>query len=426
MQDLKTLSIGGTNNVAREDIVVGLDIGTSKIAAIIGNTWQGDTEKIEIIGVGHAPSNGLRKGIVVDVDLTTAAIRQSIADAELMAGIEIGSVFAGIAGGHITGQTSQATIAVAGAGHEITQVDVDRAISVAEAVSIPAEREVLHVIPQGFIVDNQDGIKDPVGMSGIRLDAYVHIVTGAVASALNLVKSINNAGITVENIVLEPIASADAVLSNEEREIGVVLADMGGGTTDIVVYKDGALHHTSVLALGGDHVTNDIATVLRMTPQEAERLKLHRGCACVDLVDQRDTIPISRVGGARRPSFLQVRDFAEIIQYRMEEILSLIHQEIIKSHVPVPAGVVLTGGTALFDGLLELAERTIPYPIRIGYPRPLKGLTDRVNSPIYATGVGLVIYGAMKRYSEPHRTFIKGNLFDQILKRMKDWFRDYF
>ena len=412
--------------MAREDIVVGLDIGTSKIAAIIGNTWQGDPEKIEIIGVGHARSEGLRKGVVVDIDLTTAAIRQAVADAELMAGEEIGSVHVGIAGGHITGQTQHGMVAVAGEGHEITQADVDRAISAAQAISIPVEREVLHVIPQGFVVDNQDGIKEPVGMSGIRLEAYVHIVTGAVASAQNLVRSVYNAGISVEDIVLEPIASAEAVLSREEKNRGIVLADMGGGTTDIVVYKDGALHHTAVLSLGGNHVTSDIAELLKITQQEAERLKLHRGCAFAELVDSDDAIPISTVGGIRKPRFIYKQDLTEIIQCRMEEMLDLIGQEIAKSHIHVPAGVVLTGGTALLDGLLELAERTFPYPVRVGYPRPLKGLTDRVHSPIYATGVGLVIYGAVQHHTDPKRTFIKGNLFEQILKRMKDWFQDYF
>jgi cell division protein FtsA len=412
--------------MAREDIVVGLDIGTSKIAAIIGNMWQGDPGKIEIIGVGNAPSEGLRKGVVVDIELTTAAIRQAVADAELMAGVEIGSVYAGIAGGHITGQTSNGLVAISGEGHEITQSDVDRAISAAQAISIPVEREVLHVIPQGFVVDNHERVKDPVGLSGVRLEAYVHIITGAVASAQNLVKSVYNAGISVEDIVLEPIASAEAVLTNEERQGGVVLADMGGGTTDIVIYKEGTLHHTAVLSLGGNHVTNDIAQLLKMTPQDAETLKLHRGCALVDIVDHADAIPFSAFGGTRRPRFIPRRDLAAIIQCRMEEMLNLVAQEIAKSRQNVPAGVVLTGGAALLDGLLELAERSFPYPVRIGYPTPLKGLTDKVNSPIYATGVGLVLYGAMQRHSELKRTFIKGNLFEQILKRMKDWFRDYF
>ena len=413
--------------MAREDIVVGLDIGTSKIAVIIGNMWQGAPDKIEIIGVGKAPSEGLRKGVVVDIDLTTAAIREAVEKAELMAGVEIGSVYAGIAGGHITGQTSNGLVAVSGDGHEITQADVERAINAAQAISIPVEREVLHVIPQGFVVDNQDGIKDPVGMHGVRLEAYVHIVTGAVASAQNLVKSIYNAGLSVENIVLEPIASAEAVLTNDEKAQGVVLADMGGGTSDIVVYKDGAVHHTAVLSLGGDHITNDIAFLLKMTRHEAERLKRNRGCAWVELVDENEAIPIPTVGGVRRPRFITQRDLAEIVQARMEETLSLISQEIYNSQIPVPAGVVFTGGTSLLDGLLEFAEQTFPWPVRVGYPNPLKGLNEKVHSPIFATGVGLVLYGAMERHSEPRRTFIKGtNLFEQILKRMKEWFQDYF
>jgi cell division protein FtsA len=411
----------------KEDIVVGLDIGTSKIAVIIGNTWQNDPEKIEIIGVGTAPSDGLRKGVVVDIDLTTAAIRQAVEAAELMAGVEIGSAYVGIAGGHISGQTSPGVVAVAGEGHEITQADVDRAIRAAQAVSIPVEREVLHIIPQGYAVDNQDGIKDPIGMSGVRLEVYVHIVTGAVAAAQNLLNSVFKAGLSVENIVLEPIASAESVLTHDEREVGVVLADMGGGTTDIVIYKEDALHHTAVLSIGGDHVTNDIAQVLRITPQEADRLKIHKGCASMDLVDLNDTIQISTVGGARRPRFHQRRDLVEIIQCRMEEVLTLIGNEISRSNLVTPGGVVLTGGTSLLDGLIELSEKSFPFPVRVGYPTPLKGLTDRVHSPIYATGVGLVLYGAMLRHKKPQRTFIKGNnLFEQVLKRMKDWFRDYF
>ena len=412
--------------MAADEIIVGLDIGTSKIAAIIGNTWQGDPEKIEIIGVGTAPSEGLRKGVVVDIDLTTTAIRQAVETAELMAGVQIGSVYAGIAGGHITGQTSHGLVAVSGEGHEITQSDVERAINAAQAMKIPVEREILHVIPQGFIVDDQGGIKDPVGMSGVRLEAYVHIITGAVASAQNLVKSIYNAGISVEDIILEPIASAEAVLTTEEKAVGVALADLGGGTIDIVVYKNGALHHSAVLSLGGHHITNDIAQLLKMTPQDANKLKLRYGCASVDFVDQNDAIPISTVGGANKSRFITRRDLAEIIQCRIDEFLNLIGQEIYNCNLNIPAGVVLTGGTALLDGLLESAEQTFPCPVRIGYPCPLKGLTEKIHSPIYATGVGLVLAGAMEHYRAPKRTFIKGtNLFDQIFKRMKHWFQDW-
>ena len=412
--------------MAAEDIIVGLDIGTSKIAAIIGNAWQGDPEKIEIIGVGTAPSEGLRKGVVIDIDLTTTAIRQAIETAELMAGVQIGSVYAGIAGGHITGQTSHGLVAVSGEGHEITQSDVERAINAAQVMKIPVEREILHVIPQGFIVDDQKGIKDPVGMSGVRLVAYVHIITGAIASAQNLIKSIYNAGISVEDIILEPIASSEAVLKTDEKAVGIALADMGGGTTDVVVYKDGTLRHSAVLSLGGYHITNDIAQLLQMTPQDADKIKLRYGCAAVDLVDQNDAIQISTARGMHKQRFITRRDLAEIIQCRMDEFLHLIGREIGNCKLSIPAGVVLTGGTALLDGLLESASQTFPCPVRVGYPYPLKGLTEKIHSPIYATGVGLVLGGAINRYRAPRRTFIKGtNLFDQIFKRMKHWFQDW-
>ena len=415
--------------MASGDIVVGLDIGTSKIATIIGNTWQSDPEKIEIVGVGTAPSEGLRKGVVVDIEKTTASIRESVKVAEMMAGVQVGSVYAGIAGGHILGQTSHGVVAVSGEGHQIIQADVDRAINTAKATATPVDREVLHVISQDFVVDDQDGIKHPVGMSGIRLEAYVHIITGAVASVQNLLKSINNAGLSVEDIVLEPIASADSILTSDERAVGVTLADMGGGTTDIVIYKDDALRHTKVIAVGGDHVTNDIAQLLKMTPYDAEILKHRRGCALVELIEAHEKIQPPTVGGFQRPRLIPRQHLAEIIQCRMEETIDLIHNEIASYGTSTPAGLVLTGGTSLVSGLLELVQDRLPYPVRIGYPRPLKGLSDRVNSPIYATGVGLVMYGSVVRQStESGRQFMKpgDNLFGQITQRMKEWFSEYF
>ena len=425
--------------MASDDIVVGLDIGTSKIATIIGNTWQSDPEKIEIVGVGKSPSDGLRKGVVVDIEKTTASIRESIKEAETMAGVQVGSVYAGIAGGHIMGHTSEGVVAVAGEGHEITKSDVDRAINTAKATATPVDREVIHVLPQDFSVDEQDGIKHPIGMSGIRLQANVHIITGAVASVQNLLKSVNNAGLSVEDIVLEPIASADSILSVDEKSVGVTLADMGGGTTDIVIYQEDALRHTKVISVGGDHVTNDIAQVLRMTPYDAEILKRRKGCALADLIESHEKIQpptvsgmpatISSSGKMQRPRLIDRQHLAEIVQCRMEETLNIIHNEIASFKVSTPAGLVLTGGTSLIAGLMELAHERLPYPVRIGYPKPLKGLSAHVNSPIFATGVGLVMYGTrMRQSTEGVRQFMKpgDNLFDQILQRMKVWFSEYF
>ncbi|RKY01804.1 cell division protein FtsA [Candidatus Poribacteria bacterium] len=413
--------------MARENIIAGLDIGTSKVAAIIADIGSGDLDEIEVIGVGVAPSEGLRRGVVVDIEKTAASIRKAVEDAELMAGVEISSVYAGIAGGHIMGTNVSGVVAVSGPNHEITQADVDRAINAAQALAIPVEREVIHVIPQGFVVDGQDGIKDPVGMHGVRLEAHVHIITGAVTSAQNLVKSVHMAGLSVEDIVLQPLASSKAVMTDQEKDIGTVLVDMGAGTTDIVIFKNGALMHTKVLSLGGWHVTNDIAMGLRITPQEAERIKKQSGCALVDLVDDTETVAVSLPGG-RRPRLIMRRVLAEIIQPRMMEILDLVAREIEKSKVVIMGGVILTGGCALMEGLPELAEYMFDMPVRIGYPRQLKGLVDKVNSPIYATGVGLIIFGAEERQKgkRPKARFKSSRQFEEILRRMKEWFADYF
>ena len=412
--------------MARENIVVGLDIGTSKIAAIIGDISLGNPEQIEIIGVGVSDSHGLRKGVVVDIEKTASSIREAVEAAELMAGVEIGSVFAGIAGGHIQGMTMSGVVAVSGPDHEITEADVNRAISAAQALAIPVEREVIHAIPQGFVVDKQEGIREPVGMCGVRLEAYVHIVTGAVASAQNLVRSVYMAGLSVQDIVLEPLASSEGVLTPNEREFGAVLVDIGGGTTDVAIYKDSALMHTAVVSYGGSTVTNDVAMVLKMPPPEAETLKCRSGAALVDIVDPHEMISIPSMGEGRRPRVLPRQILARVVEDRMREVLGLVEQEIRKSELIIPGGVVLTGGTSLLEGLPELAQEVFGMPVRIGYPQPLKGLIDKVNNPIYATGVGLLIFGAKSCLQSGGKPgFIKGNVFDEILKRMKAWFRDY-
>ena len=411
--------------MARDNIIVGLDIGTSKIAAIIGDVWKEGTEQTEIIGVGVSEANELHKGVVVNIEQTANSIREAVEKAEHMSGVNIGSAYTGIAGGHISGITTSGVVAVSGKDHEITQADVDRAIEQAQALTIPVEREVLHVIPQEFVVDDQKGIKEPVGMYGVKLIAYVHIVTGAVAAAQNVVKSVYTAGLSVEDIVLQPLASSEAVLTDDERKMGVVLADIGGGTTDIVIYKEGAIRHTRVLALGGWQITNDIAIVLGIPPKEAENLKKQYGCAFVEMVDSNETITLPSIGGmySRSRTILR-KELAEIIEYRIAEILDLVAQEVDNTGLLVPNGVVITGGTSLLEGLPLLAEQIFDRPVRIGYPRPLKGLIDQVDNPIYATGVGLVLFGA-KHYNTPSK-FIKGsNLFNQIFKRMREWFTDY-
>ena len=359
----------------KEDIVVGLDIGTSKIAVIIGNTWQNDPEKIEIIGVGTAPSDGLRKGVVVDIDLTTAAIRQAVEAAELMA----------VCGNRIClcrdrRRPHQRTNFPRGrcSGWRRTR-KLHRRMSTAPLERLkPFPFRLNAKFSTLFLKVTPLTIRRvSKTLSGCRVSAfevYVHIVTGAVAAAQNLLNSVFKAGLSVENIVLEPIASAESVLTHDEREAGVVLADMGSGTTDVVIYKEDALHHTAVLSIGGEHVTNDIAQVLRITPQEADRLKLHKGSASMDLVDLNDTIQISTVGGARRPRFHHRRDLVQIIQCRMEEVLTLIGNEINRSKIRTPAGVVLTGGTSLLDGLVELSEKSFPCPVRVGYPHTAKGI----------------------------------------------------
>ena len=408
----------------RQNIIAGLDIGSSKISVVVGNTLQGDSEKIEIIGVGHAPSEGLRGGVVVDIKQTTEAIRKAISDAELMAGVKIDSVCAGISGEHIVGQMSHGVVSVTNS-PEITQNDVHRAMVAAEAVSIPADRQVLHVIEQNFVVDAQDRIKEPVGMSGARLEAYAYLITGGTTAIENLCNSIKRAGnpeeLGIETLVVAPLAAAQAVVSRDEREVGIALVDIGGGTTEIIVYKEDSIQHTAVLPVGGKHVTNDIAQYLKVTLPEAEELKLNRGCAWTALVnpDTAESIPVT--AGSNRPRFIGRVDLAQNIEYRMLEILEAIADEL--GDIPLPGGLVLTGGTALMDGLPELAEAIIPLRVQVGYPKPLRGLTDRVNHPMYATGIGLVLYGEKQRHQAyEHSLQQRHNAFGRMLQRVKEWF----
>lgn len=404
----------------KTDLIIGLDIGTTKICAVVGETTE---DGVDIVGIGTSPSTGLRKGVVVNIEETVKSVQKTLEEAELMAGCEIRSVYAGIAGSHIKGFNSHGVIAVKG--DEVAQKDVERALEAASAVAIPLDREVIHTLPQEFIVDDQRGIVHPVGMAGVRLEVKVHIVTGAVTSAQNIVRSCHRSGLDVSDIVLEALASSKAVLTEEERELGVALVDLGGGTTDIAIFANDSIKHTGVLALGGQNMTNDIAFGLRTPMLSAERLKVRYGCAMVDLVRTDETIEVPTVGG-REPRRLSRRLLAEICQPRMEEVLELVDQELTRSgckHL-IGAGVVLTGGSALIDGCQELGEQIFNLPTRIGYPRNMGGLKDVVNSPKYATAVGLLCYGAEKEGGERKFRIRDDNVFDRILSRMKKWFVD--
>ncbi len=405
----------------KENLIVGLDIGTTKICAIVGNLTH---EGLDIVGIGTSPSKGLRKGVVINIESTVESIQKALQEAELMAGCEIKSVFAGIAGGHIRGFNSQGVIAVKH--REVTREDINRVIDAAKALAIPMDREVIHVLPQEFIIDDQDGIKEPLGMSGVRLEAKVHIVTGAVASAQNIIKSCNRAGVNVADIVLEQLASSDAVLSADEKELGVAMIDIGGGTTDIAVYLDGAIKHTAVLSLGGNHLTNDIAVGLRTPMAEAEKIKIQHGCCLTSMVGKDQSIEVPSVGG-REPRVLSRQLLAEILEPRVEEIFTLVNREIVRSGYAdfLASGVVITGGSAILAGMPEMAEQVFGLPVRRGVPQDIGGLVDVVNSPVYATGVGLVKYGTRNIKA---RRFMVGqeNVFEKVVRRMREWLGEFF
>jgi cell division protein FtsA len=403
----------------RENIIVGLDVGTTKICAVVGEFSGRD---LNIIGIGTHPSIGLRKGVVVDIESTVESIQKAVEEAELMAGCEISSVYAGIAGGHITGFNSRGIVAIKGP--EITKHDVERVIDAARAVAIPMDREVIHVLPQEYIVDDQDGIHNPIGMSAVRLEAKIHIVTGAVTSAHNIVKCANRAGLDVYDIVLESLASGEAVLIDEERDLGTALLDLGGGTSDLAIFSGKNIKHTFVLALGGNNLTNDIAIGLRTSQTEAEKIKKKYGTCVSRDIGKDETIEVPGMGG-RDSKKLPRQILGEILEPRMEEIFTLIKREIYRSGMEnmISSGVVLTGGTSLLEGSTEIAESIFNLPTRLGKPRGISGLVDVVNNPMYATAVGLVLYGA-KRQPEKKFRIRDANIFNRIVTRMKKWFKD--
>jgi len=402
------------------NIIVGLDIGTTKICAIVGERSE---KGLDVIGFGTYPSKGLKKGMVVNVESTMDSIRHVIEDAEEMAGCEINTVYTGISGSHIKSFNSRGVIALKN--REVKKEDVKRAIQASKEVAIPLDREVLHVLPQEFIVDDQDGIKDPVGLSGTRLEARVHIVTGAVSSAQNIIKCANKTGLNVRDIVLQQLASSESVLNDDEKELGVVLVDLGGGTTDIAIYLGGSIRYTAVIPLGGNHITSDIAVGLRTPLENAEELKKQHGCALVSQIDKNATIEVPSIGGGKpRTVFRQL--LCEVIEPRAEEILSLVHKEVIKSGYKdlLTSGVVLTGGTSILEGINELTEQVFSLPVRIGYPRGVDGLSDIVHSPIYSTGVGLILYGMKHRTGNGVGNGNGKDVWKTLRNKMRTWFKE--
>jgi len=403
-------------------LIVGLDIGTSKVVALVGEvTADGN---IEAIGVGSQPSRGLKKGVVVNIESTVQSIQRAVEEAELMAGCQIHSVYAGIAGSHVRSLNSHGVVAIRD--REVSHGDVEHVIDAARAVAIPADQKILHVLPQDYVIDGQEGIRDPIGMSGVRLEAKVHIVTGAESAAQNIEKCIQRCGLTVDDIVLEQLASSFAVLTEDERELGVCLVDIGGGTTDLAVFTGGAIRHTAVIPIAGDQVTNDIAVSMRTPTQYAEDIKVRYACALSQLANPDESIEVPSVG--ERPSRRLARQtLAEIVEPRYEELFGLVRDELRRSgfEEAIAAGIVLTGGSARMEGAIELAEEVFHVPVRLGVPQTVQGLADVVRNPIYSTGVGLLLYARDNAWPARRARSLGGNA-KTVLERMRSWFQGNF
>ena len=411
------------NRKTDKELLVGLDIGTSKVVAIVGEVTP-DGE-LEISGLGSHPSRGLKKGVVVNIEATINSIQRAVEEAELMAGCQIHSVCAGIAGSHIRSLNSHGVVAIKD--KEVGQADVDRVIDAASAVAIPADQRILHIIPQEFVLDRQEGIQEPVGMAGVRLEARVHMVTGDVSAAQNIIKCVHRCGLEVDEIILEQLASSYAVLDDDEKELGVCLVDIGGGTTDIAVFTGGSIRHTAVIPIAGDQVTNDIAVALRTPTQRAEEIKIKYGCALRQLAAADETIEVPSVGD-RPPRRLGRQTLADVIEPRYEELLNLVQMELRRSGYEdvIGAGVVLTGGSSKIEGLVELAEEVFHMPVRLGVPKHVSGLVDVVSNPVYATGVGLLLFGRQQLGGQGLPTVGTGKGVKGVLARMKAWFQGSF
>ena len=404
----------------KERYIVGIDIGTNKVTAIVSEVTE--EGRLEIIGIGSTESKGLRKGMVINLEQTVESIKRVVEEAELMAGVEIESAYVGLAGGHIKGFNSRAVVAITSKTREIGREDVYRAIEAAKAIPLPSDREIVHVLPQEFVVDGNDGIFDPTGMTGGRLEANVHIITASTTATQNIVTCVNRAGMEVIETVLEQLAAAEACLTEDERELGVALVDIGGGTTDLAIFDKGTIWHTSVLPTGGDHFTNDVAVGLRTPILEAEKIKKKYGCALATMVSEEDTIEVPSVGG-RKPRILGRQILSDILQPRAEEICHLVFQEIRRAGYErvLNSGVVITGGSASLEGLPEVAERVFDMPIRRGVPAGIGGLVDVVASPSYATGVGLVLYGLRSRSNLLMPRDMVGTPFGRVKARVREW-----
>lgn len=404
-------------------MIVGLDIGTSKVVAIVGEISGGGV--IEIVGIGSHPSKGMKKGVVINIESTVASIQRAVEEAELMAGCQIHSVYVGIAGSHIRSLNSHGIVAIRD--REVFSHDLERVIDAAQAVAIPADQRVLHILPQEYVIDNQEGIKEPLGMSGVRLEAKVHLVTCATNASQNIEKCIRRCGLEVEDVILEQLASSYAVLTEDEKELGVCLVDIGGGTTDIAIFTEGSIRHTGVIPIAGDQVTNDIAMALRTPTQHAEEIKIKYACALTQLAGADETIKVPSVGD-RPPRDLSRQALAEVVEPRYDELFTLVQAELRRSGFEdlIPAGIVLTGGTSKMEGVMELAEEIFHMPVRIGFPQAIAGLTDIVRNPIYSTGVGLLQYG----FKAQEEGLVPGTgrsaATPGAWQRLRGWFQDNF
>ena len=408
---------------ASENMIVGLDIGTSKVVAIVGQSSADGT--MEIVGIGSQPSRGMKKGVVVDIEATVRSIQRAVEEAELMAGCHIHTVYAGIAGSHVRSLNSHGIVAIRD--REVGQADIDRVIDAAQAVAIPADQKTLHVLPQEYVVDNQEGVREPIGMSGVRLEAKVHLVTCAVNAAQNIEKCVRRCNLEVDDIILEQLASAHAVLTEDERELGVCIVDIGGGTTDIAIFTEGAIRHTANIPIAGDQVTNDIAMALRTPKQHADEIKIKYACAPTQLAGADETIKVPSVGD-RPPRTLSRQNLAEVVEPRYDELFTLIQAELRRSGFEdlIPGGIVLTGGSSKIEGAVDLAEEIFHMPVRLGSPQGISGLIDVVKNPIYSTAVGLLLYGQrMEKDGTSARALAGGGEVNWV-ERFKNWFKGNF
>ncbi len=406
----------------KDNLLVGLDIGTSKIVALVAEIKEEDG--LEIIGMGSHPSRGLKKGVVVNIESTVNGIQRAMEEAELMADCKIREVYTGIAGSHIKSFNSHGMVAIKD--REVTQPDVERVVETAKAVNIPTDQQILHILNQEFIIDGQEDVREPLGMSGVRLEIKVHIVTGAVSAAQNIMKCVRRCGLEVQDLILQPLASATAVLSEDEKDLGVCLIDIGGGTTDIAVFTEGAIRHTAVIPIAGDQITNDIAMALRTPTKDAEEIKIRHGCAYTQLVNSHQSVEVPGVG-ERGPRQLSRQTLAEVVEPRVEELYSLVQTELRRSGFEelLSSGIVITGGATVMPGMVELGEEVFHMPVRLGLPQYLGGLSEVVRNPRYSTAVGLLLTGLAQRRRREMVKMTTGSL-KQVFERMKSWFKGNF